>query len=125
MENYEKEIITIESEEFFNNASYEADLSKYNNNKKTKVRKRRRRNKKAKRETSVDFIMGNMLFKLSKKRNDLYDSMQLRGFDGDFHTGKKAKLKSADFLWPVLWGVVIAALRLFPVVEMLGSLFVH
>ena len=70
-------------------------------------------------------LLGQMLLRSMDRANDLYDSMQLRGFDGDFHTGRKKKLKPADFLWPMIWMLIILALRLFPVVELLGSLFVQ
>ena len=70
-------------------------------------------------------LLGQMLLRSMDRANDLYDSMQLRGFDGDFHTGRKKKLKPADFLWPLVWMLIILALRLFPVVELLGSLFVQ
>lgn len=68
-------------------------------------------------------LLGQMLLRSMDRANDLYDSMLLRGFDGEFHTGAKEKLKPSDFLWPVLWGAIIILLRLFPVAELLGGLF--
>ncbi len=69
-------------------------------------------------------LLGQMLLRSMDRANDIYESMQLRGFDGNFRLGKKAALRPADFLWPVLWALVILALRLFPVVELIGRIFV-
>ncbi len=69
-------------------------------------------------------LVGQMLLRSMDRANDIYDSMQLRGFDGDLRTGEKKALTPLDFLWPLLWGAVIVLLRIFPVVELLGGLFV-
>ena len=69
-------------------------------------------------------LLGQMLLRSMDRANDIYDSMQLRGFDGDFRTGESKVLAPLDFLWPLLWGAVIVLLRVFPVVELLGGLFV-
>ena len=69
-------------------------------------------------------LVGQLLLRSMDRANDLYDSMQLRGFDGEFRTGREEPLKAADFLWPLIWGGIIILLRIFPVAEMLGALFV-
>lgn len=70
-------------------------------------------------------LLGQMLLRSMDRANDLYDSMQLRGFDGEFRSGRKEKLKPADFLWPLIWMLLILSLRIFPVMDLLGSLFVR
>ena len=69
-------------------------------------------------------LLGQMLLRSMDRANDIYDSMLLRGFDGEFRTGQKEKLKAADFLWPLLFGAVIVLLRIFPAAEIVGALFV-
>ena len=69
-------------------------------------------------------LIGQMLLRSMDRANDLYDSMQLRGFDGEFRTGREEPLKAADFLWPLIWAAIIILLRLFPVAELVGALFV-
>jgi cobalt/nickel transport system permease protein len=69
-------------------------------------------------------LLGQLLLRSMDRANDVYDSMLLRGFDGEFRTGRSEKLKPADILWPLLWMAVILLLRLFPVVEWIGGLFV-
>lgn len=69
-------------------------------------------------------LLGQMLLRSMDRANDLYESMQLRGFDGEFRVGKKKKIQAADILWPVLWAAVIAALRVFPLAELIGRIFV-
>ena len=68
-------------------------------------------------------LLGQMLLRSMDRANDVYDSMLLRGFDGEFRTGRAEKIKPADILWPLLWMAVILLLRLFPVVEWIGGLF--
>ncbi|MBR6322896.1 MAG: cobalt ECF transporter T component CbiQ [Lachnospiraceae bacterium] len=69
-------------------------------------------------------LIGQMLLRSMDRANDLYESMQLRGFDGEFRTGAEEPLKAADFLWPLIWGAIIILLRIFPVAELVGRLFV-
>ena len=68
-------------------------------------------------------LLGQLLLRSMDRANDVYDSMLLRGFDGEFRTGRAEKIKPADILWPLLWMAVILLLRLFPVVEWIGGLF--
>ena len=68
-------------------------------------------------------LLGQMLLRSMDRANEVYDSMQLRGFDGEFRIGKKKALTPADILWPLLWILVLLFLRLFPVVQWIGSLF--
>ena len=65
-----------------------------------------------------------MLIRSMDRAGVIYESMQLRGFSGDFGPGKKEKAKTSDFLWPVIWCGIIILFRLFPVIRLLGSLFV-
>ncbi len=69
-------------------------------------------------------LLGQLLLRSMDRANDVYDSMLLRGFDGEFRTGRAEKIKPADILWPLLWMAVILLLRLFPLVEWIGGLFV-
>ena len=68
-------------------------------------------------------LLGQLLLRSMDRANDVYDSMQLRGFDGEFKTGKAAGVRPADIVWPAAWMAVILLLRLFPVVEWIGGLF--
>ncbi|MBR0088074.1 MAG: cobalt ECF transporter T component CbiQ [Lachnospiraceae bacterium] len=69
-------------------------------------------------------LLGQMLIRSMDRAGVIYESMQLRGFSGDFGPGKKEKAKTSDFLWPVIWCGIIILFRLFPVIRLLGSLFV-
>ena len=68
-------------------------------------------------------LLGQMLLRSMDRANDVYDSMLLRGFDGEFPAGKSEKVKPADMLWPLVWIVILALLRLFPIVQWIGSFF--
>ena len=69
-------------------------------------------------------LLGQMLLRSMDRAGIIYESMQLRGFSGDFKNGKREKVKARDFLWPLIWGGIIVLLRMVPVVTLLGRLFV-
>ena len=69
-------------------------------------------------------LLGQMLLRSMDRAGIIYESMQLRGFSGDFKNGTRQKLTAKDFLWPFIWGGIILLLRLVPVFTLLGRLFV-
>ena len=77
MDNYEKEILEMEKEEFFGEENYEPDLSVERNQRREKVRARRKASR-AKRRTESP-LASSMSFKISKRINALEDA--LKGFD--------------------------------------------
>ena len=77
MDNYEKEILEMEKEEFFGEENYEPDLSVERNKRREKVRARRKASR-AKRRTESP-LASSMSFKISKRINALEDA--LKGFD--------------------------------------------
>ena len=69
-------------------------------------------------------LLGQMLLRSMDRAGVIYESMQLRGFTGDFRYGKREKLTAKDFLWPLIWAGIILLFRLVPVFTLLGRLFV-
>ena len=69
-------------------------------------------------------LLGRMLLRSMDRASDIYDSMLLRGFDGEFRIGKKKALTAADLLWPSVWILLLLLLRCFPVVRWIGTLFI-
>lgn len=77
MDNYEKEILEMEKEEFFGEENYEPDLSVERNQRREKVRARRKASR-AKKKSETP-LASSMSFKISKRINALEDA--LRDFD--------------------------------------------
>ena len=69
-------------------------------------------------------LLGQMLLRSMDRAEGVYDAMLLRGFTGEFAAGREAKLRPADILWPLVWMLILLALRLFPVTSWIGNLFV-
>ena len=71
-----------------------------------------------------DSLLGQLLLRSSDRAERIYESMLLRGFTGEFPAERAEKLRAADFLWPLIWAVILVLLRIFPVIPLLGGLFV-
>jgi len=69
-------------------------------------------------------LVGQWLIRSMDRAQVVYESMCLRGFKGDFATSKRdAGLK--DVLYPLVWTVILLALRFTNVVELLGKMIVR
>lgn len=58
-------------------------------------------------------LAGQLLLRSMDRANEVYESMSLRGFSGEFFYSKKSAFQWKDGWFLVLWCVVIAAVRLF------------
>lgn len=67
---------------------------------------------------------GLLLLRSIDRAGEVYESMQLRGFHGTFRTSSDRYNPVRSIIYAAAWGIVILALRLFPVFEMVGNLFV-
>ena len=66
-------------------------------------------------------FLGQLLLRSMDRAQVLYQSMELRGFDGSFHYAACVPPQLKDWLWFSAWCAVILALRLFPAAELLGA----
>ncbi len=57
-------------------------------------------------------LVGQWLLRSMDKAEMVYESMLLRGFNGDFKMQKK-KVKTADIVYPIVWTVIFIAIRYF------------
>jgi len=69
-------------------------------------------------------FLGQLLLRSMDKANELYNSMQLRAFKGEFFYASQRKLNLLDVVYLVLCIGSFIAARLFNITEMLGGLFV-
>lgn len=69
-------------------------------------------------------LVGQLLLRSMDRADDVYESMCLRGYRGDFFIGEGIRCKAKDYVYLVVWIAVIAVFRLTPVLEWVGNLFV-
>ena len=68
-------------------------------------------------------LVGQMLIRSMDRAENVYDSMCLRGFDGEFFIGEKVDFRGRDAVFLLFGIVVFVVFRCFPVFEMVGELF--
>ena len=61
-------------------------------------------------------LIGQLLFRSIDRAGNLYDSMLLRGFRGEFYYAHKQRITSIDSIYLVLWVGIISALRLIKLI---------
>jgi len=64
-------------------------------------------------------LIGQLLFRSIDRAGNLYESMLLRGFNGDYYIANSQKSTGMDYLYFFLWVLIILTLRMYNVV---GSL---
>lgn len=68
-------------------------------------------------------FVGLLLLRSMDRAEEVYESMKLRGFQGkvQYSVGKSSKGK--NILYVLLWGMAFLVLRMFPVIQIVGSFF--
>ena len=56
-------------------------------------------------------LVGQWLLRSMDRAETVYESMQLRGFDGEFRTGKKT-VRIIDIVYPVIWAILFVFIRI-------------
>lgn len=69
-------------------------------------------------------FIGQLLLRSMDRAEELYESMCVRGYQGEFYYGNRQGMRTADWVYLLGWTCLILVFRLFPVFEMVGSLFV-
>ena len=69
-------------------------------------------------------LVGQLLLRSMDRAQTVYESMLLRGFDGDFKTGAVSRIRLSDLLYALFWIAVFLLFRKFAVIFLVGSLFV-
>ncbi len=69
-------------------------------------------------------LAGQLLLRSIDRANDVYESMTLRGFQGEFsYIGENSRLGWTDVLYFCIWVAVIIFIRRYPVLLLVGNLF--
>lgn len=69
-------------------------------------------------------LAGQMLLRTIDRAQNVYDSMSLRGFCGEFYFGEVLRLRWQDVLYLAAWAMVLTALRILPVFELAGNFLI-
>ncbi|MDO4522828.1 MAG: cobalt ECF transporter T component CbiQ [Eubacteriales bacterium] len=68
-------------------------------------------------------LTGQLLLRSIDRANDVYDSMTLRGYHGEFrYVGEKYRLRSQDALYFIVWIALFALFRKIPILIVIGNL---
>lgn len=68
-------------------------------------------------------LVGQMLLRSMDRADGIYQSMLLRGFRGEFYPERRASFRLSDLLFLLIFGTGMVLLRIFPVMSMVGGLF--
>ena len=69
-------------------------------------------------------LTGQLLLRSMDRAEGVYESMCLRGYKGEYAFSVKSTVKAKDILYGLIWAGIFAVLRLFPVFDIVGGLFV-
>ena len=69
-------------------------------------------------------FLGSLLLRSMDRATALYQSMQMRGFSGDFYYTKGTRMQTPDVLFFVLGLGLILLVRFVPIATLIGQLFV-
>ncbi|MCD8230251.1 MAG: cobalt ECF transporter T component CbiQ [Clostridiales bacterium] len=69
-------------------------------------------------------LAGLLLLRSIDRANEVYESMSLRGYTGDWlYMGSKIRLRWQDIIWLAVWLAIFAVFRKFPVILIVGRMF--
>lgn len=66
---------------------------------------------------------GQLLLRTYDRAQRIYESMSLRGFTGDYHTGETTGFQSGDLIYLAGWGLFFILARIFNLPQLMGLLF--
>lgn len=68
-------------------------------------------------------FLGQLLLRSMDRATALYESMELRGFHGEFHYGSRDNAAPCSWLYGAVWTLVFVAGRLVNIPALLGAIF--
>lgn len=69
-------------------------------------------------------LAGQLLLRSMDRAENLYESMCLRGYQGEFYYGSRIRWRAVDTGYLLAWAAVLLGLRFLPVLEIIGGIFV-
>lgn len=67
---------------------------------------------------------GQLLLRTFDRAERVYQSMNLRGFTGEYNTGNNFKIRYKDFIYLLVWSLFFIIARIYNIPMIIGSLFV-
>ncbi|MGN0466466.1 MAG: cobalt ECF transporter T component CbiQ [Lachnospiraceae bacterium] len=68
-------------------------------------------------------LTGQLLLRSIDRANDVFESMTLRGYEGEFHyIGKTIRMRWQDILYLIIWLAIIILFRKIPIIIVVGNL---
>jgi cobalt/nickel transport system permease protein len=69
-------------------------------------------------------LTGQLLLRSMDRAQNVYDSMTLRGYNGDFdYLADSVTCKCGDVMYLLFWVILLAIFRWIPIIALVGSLF--
>lgn len=69
-------------------------------------------------------LMGQLLLRSIDRANEVYESMLIRGYKGDFYPPKKTKIKISDIIYVLFWLGYFYIARFTLLFDIIGRLFI-
>ncbi|MBQ0058835.1 MAG: cobalt ECF transporter T component CbiQ [Lachnospiraceae bacterium] len=71
-------------------------------------------------------MVGMLLLRSIDRSEGVYNSMLLRGYDGNFnYVNRKMAMVQTDWIYLIFWLIILILLRIFPVIQLLSGFFLH
>lgn len=68
-------------------------------------------------------LIGQLLLRSIDRAENVFDSMLLRGFDGEFYFSDQRRFNSTDYIYLILWLAIMAGLRFINLAQILSIIF--
>ena len=68
-------------------------------------------------------LVGQLLLRSMDKAEAVYESMYLRGFNGNFYYSEKHKFVMSDIIYFAVWLIILLVFRFVPIVRAFGYIF--
>lgn len=69
-------------------------------------------------------LLGQLLLRSIDKAESIYESMCLRGYSGKFYYSNIIKFNRKDYIYFIIWLIVILTMRFLPIIQLIGSIFI-
>ena len=68
-------------------------------------------------------LVGQFLIRSMDKADIVYESMCLRGYNGEFSFVEKSSITGTDIIYLCVWTAIFIGFRVFPIISIVGGLF--
>lgn len=69
-------------------------------------------------------LLGQLLLRSIDKAENIYESMSLRGYSGNFYYSYNIKYNKKDYIYFIIWLVLFITMRFLPILQIVGNIFI-